>query len=224
MVGQPERVARAQQQHRPPVEHHARPLRSGDHPHALVQPELVRARPGGPRDPASTILCPSGVARKRTGRIGRLPSLRQRGGRFSMKARTPSAKSSERKRRRAARAARPPARGRAAGSARAARACCRAATAARAPRSRAASATAAPDVLDDLVHEAPRQRVVGVDRPRGEEQLARAGGADRVDEAPQARVRVDDARAAPAASRASRPGAHTRRSHASASSSPPPKA
>ena len=41
MVGQPERVARAQQQHRPPVEHHARPLRSGDHPHALVQTELV---------------------------------------------------------------------------------------------------------------------------------------------------------------------------------------
>ena len=50
-------------------------------------------------------------------------------------------------------------------------------------------------VVDDLVDEAPGERLRRVDRPRREEQLARAGGADRVDEAPQAGVRVDDAEA-----------------------------
>ena len=48
--------------------------------------------------------------------------------------------------------------------------------------------------------------------------------ADRVHEAPQPGVRVDDARAEPAACPAGAPGAHTRRSQASASSSPPPNA
>ena len=79
MVRQTERVPGAQQQHRPPVEHHARSLRSGDHPHALVQTELIqlvqavleiqhprsslgRLRPG----------CSRGLWREGTARGGRL--------------------------------------------------------------------------------------------------------------------------------------------------------
>ena len=201
MVGEPERVARAQQQHRPPVEHHARALRSGDHPHALVQAELIelvqavleiqhprsslgRLRPG----------CRVGSGRKvRRGPDGSAPV--PLGGRFSMNARTPSAKSSERNA--ASRSACSSASS--AGSSGGISACStrllprsdsgESAAISRGQRDRRARRAS----VDDLVDEAPAQRLAGVDRPRGQEQLARAGGADRVHEAAQPGVRVDDA-------------------------------
>ena len=44
VVGEPEVVVRAQQQHRAPVEDHARALRPADHPHAAMDAELLELR------------------------------------------------------------------------------------------------------------------------------------------------------------------------------------
>src|SRR6202042_3623894 len=46
---------------------------------------------------------------------------------------------------------------------------------------------------DDSVHEPPTERRVGIDVAAKQEQLPCASGADRIDEAPQARMRVDQA-------------------------------
>ena len=145
-----------------------------------------------------------------TARPGRFTCRCQRGSRFSVKARTPSAKSSERNA--------------------ASRSACSSATSASSSGGSSARSTrllprtrqrrerrdlggqrdsVIGDVVDDLVHQAPGQRRVRRDRARGQEQLAGAGGADRVDEPPQPGVRVDDAEP-----RRRHPELRARRAHA----------
>ena len=53
VVGEPEVVVRAQQQHRSAVEQHRRPLRPADHPQATAQGHCARVPAGAPRSRSS---------------------------------------------------------------------------------------------------------------------------------------------------------------------------